>query len=136
MRIGSLFAVFFTLLFTSQAAIADAPLKARLGLDMDQAKSVDEIQARYRKAFRAKRGPYHREQRALRRAKKANDGAAVAKHEPVVAALKAELRDIILTTDDEVRAVLTPTQLAKFEAYILERNAMVGSSRDVRVLDP
>lgn len=136
MRSGTVTALFIALLLMGQAALADAPLKTRLGLDMDQAKTVDKIQARYREAFRAKRGPYHREQRVLRRAKSANDAAAVAKQEAIVAGMKAELRDIILSTDDEIRAVLDPEQLKKFEDYIVERNAMVGSSRDVRVLDP
>ncbi len=135
MRIRTLFTVLAALLLLSQAAYADAPLKQVLGLEMDQAKLVDEIQAQYRKDFRGKRGDYHREQRALRRAKSANDSEAVAKLEPVVAGLKAELREIILSTDDEVRAVLNPGQLVKFEEYVVTRNNMPGSSRDVRVLE-
>lgn len=132
----TLFTVIFIFLFSGHTAFADAPLKTRLGLDMDQAKVVDDIQARYRAAFRKKRSVYHREQRVMRRARKANDSALVAKQEPIVAGLKAELREIILSTDNEVRAILTPEQKKKFEDYIVERNSMKGSSRDVRVLDP
>lgn len=134
MRIGTLTALFLYMLIASQAAYADAPLKTALGLDMDTANIVDDIQARYRANFRGPRSEYNREQRVLRRAKLANDSAAVAQQEPVVAALKAQLREIILNTDDEVRAVLTPEQLQKFEEYIEVRNNMVGSSRDVHVL--
>ena len=136
MRCQTFAVLFLVLVFGGSAALADAPLKTRLELDMDQARVVDEIQARYRKEFRAKRQVYNREQRALRRAKNANDSQEVARLEAVVAGLKAELRDIILGTDDEIRAVLNPEQLEKFEEYIVERNAMPGSSRDVRVLDP
>ena len=136
MRIKTLTTLSLALLFAGEAAVADAPLKTRLGLEMDQAKAVDEIQAAYRADFRSKRGVYHKEQRVLRRAKSANDSALVAQQEPIVARLKAELREIILRTDDKVRALLNPAQLEKFEEYIVERNNMVGSSRDVRVLEP
>ena len=32
--------------------------------------------------------------------------------------------------------MLTPSQLEKFEFYLQERNQMVGSSRDVGLLNP
>ena len=116
------------------AAQADAPLKTKLGLDTETARVVDEIEARYRADFRGPRGDYNREQRALRRARKANDSAAIARHEANVATLEAKLREIILRRDDQVRAVLTPEQLVKFEEYVEVRNNMPGSSRDVHVL--
>ncbi len=135
MRTQSLLALFFGLVLLAPAAFADAPLKSKLGLDMDQAKAVAEIQSEFRKSKRGVRQDLNRESRKLRRARSANDSAAVATQEAVVAELESRMRSEILREDDAIRQVLTPTQLAKFESYIEERNAMVGSSRDVRVLD-
>ena len=49
-----------------------------------------------------------------------------------MAQLKAELREIKASEDAASRKLLTPEQDEKFDAYIAKRNAMVGSSRDVR----
>ena len=122
-------------LLVSTAAVADAPLKSKLDLDMDQAKAVAEIQAEYRKSKRSVRQELNRESRKLRRARSANDSQAVAEQEEIVARLEGEMRELILSEDDAIRGQLTPTQLAAFEDYLDERNDMVGSSRDVRVLD-
>lgn len=135
MRIHTLIGLALALCLLAPAAFADAPLKSALGLDMDQAKVVGDIQAKYRKSKRSVRGDLNREARKLRRARLANDSAAVAKQEPIVADLEEQMRQQILGEDDEIRKVLTPEQLEKFEVYIQERNDMVGSSRDVRVLD-
>ena len=135
MRIQKLMGLVLGLLLIAPAAFADAPLKSKLGLDMDQAKVVAEIQAKYRKSKRSVRQELNRESRKLRAARSANDSAAVATQEAVVARLEGEMRGQILGEDDEIRKVLTPDQLAKFESYLEERNAMAGSSRDVRVLD-
>ena len=126
--------ILFCLFVFAQPAAADAPLKSKLGLSTDQAKVVYDIQAKHRKAMRSERSELHRESRKLRRARNANDSAQIAQLEPVVAKLEDRMRQRILTEDAEIRQVLNPEQLAKFESYIEERNNMVGSSRDVRVL--
>ncbi len=120
------------LLLCAQSAGADAPLKSRLGLDVDQAKIVHEIQAKHRALKRSERQDLNREARLLRRARTANDSALIAKQETIVAELKDALKSRILSEDEEIRQVLTPEQLEKYERYIEERNQMVGSSRDVR----
>lgn len=113
-------------------SVADAPLKTALGLDVEQARQVDEIQSTYRREYAAKRGDHNREARALRRARIANDSELIAKQEKIVADLKEELREIKASEDAEIREVLTPEQNEKFDAYIEKRDNMVGSSRDVR----
>ena len=123
------------LLLLCQAAAADAPLKSVLGLDTDQAAVVSEIEAKYRSEMRGVRQDRNREARKLRRARTANDSELIAKQEAIVQELEASMRRIILGQDDEIRKVLTPEQLEKFEAHIEKRDAMVGSSRDVNVLD-
>lgn len=112
--------------------LADAPLKTALGLDVEQARQVDEIQGEYRRLYAAKRGEHNREARALRRARIANDSEQIATQEQVVAKLDAELREIKANEDAAIRELLTPEQDEKFDAYIEKRNAMVGSSRDIR----
>lgn len=116
----------------SGIATADAPLKSALGLDIEQARQVDEIQARYRKENAEKRGIHNREERVLRRARIANDSKQIAIKEKIVADLKAELRQIMANEEAEIRKLLTPEQNRKYDAYIETRNKMAGSSRDVR----
>ena len=132
MRTLFLSTVLFGLTVFSGNGLADAPLKTALGLDVEQARQVDEIQSDYRRQYAAKRGEHNREARALRRARIANDSEQIAAQEEVVAKLKAELREIKASEDAAIRKVLTPEQNEKFDAYIEKRNAMVGSSRDVR----
>ena len=122
------------MLFTQ--ALADAPLKTRLDLDTDQAKAVAEIQAKHRAEMRGERGDLNRESRAFRRARTANDSEQIEKLEKTVAELQKKVAQRILAEDAEIRKVLNPDQLVKFEAYIEERNDMAGSSRDVRALKP
>jgi len=114
------------------SAFADAPLKTALGLDVEQARQVAEIQGGYRREYAAKRGQHNTEARKLRRARNANDSEQIAMQEEIVAKLKADLRAIKDAEDADIRKVLTAEQGQKFDAYIEERNAMVGSSRDVR----
>ena len=112
------------------SASADAPLKESLDLSMDQAKQVDEIQAKYRKEFRSKRGELKREERAMRRAKIDNDRPTLEKQEQVVAELRVELKAIRDAENDEVREVLTDEQSKKFDEVLAQRKAAKGSSRD------
>lgn len=114
------------------AAVADAPLKSKLDLDVDQAKTVAEIQARYRAEMRTTRQTLHTENRKLRRARVANDSAEIARLEPIVESLRGDFRQIMQNQDKEIRAVLSAEQQAKFDAYIEQRKSMVGSSRDVK----
>ena len=114
------------------AAFADAPLKTVLELDVEQAREVAEIQGAYRREYAAKRGEHNREERKLRRARIANDSEQIATQEEITAKLKGELRAIKASEDEAIRKVLNPEQDAKFDAYIAKRNAMVGSSRDIR----
>lgn len=114
------------------AALADAPLKTVLKLDVNQAKVVDDIQGEFRRVYAAKRGEHNREARALRRAKTANDAEQIAKQELIVAKLRQELIQIKAEEDTAIRKVLTPEQNKLFDAHIEKRNAMAGSSRDIR----
>ena len=123
----------FTLLLAGGLAHADAPLKSKLDLSTEQAGAVADIQADYRRTFAKKRQAFNRESRALRRARTANDPAAIAKQESVVAALKAEMTAIRIAENNSIRAQLTPDQQLKFDEVIAERAAMVGSSRDSNV---
>ncbi|MBI4905537.1 MAG: Spy/CpxP family protein refolding chaperone [Acidobacteria bacterium] len=116
----------------SGIVLADAPLKTALGLDIEQARRIDEIQSIYRRQYAAKREVHNREERALRRARIANDSKQIAVQEKIVSELKAELRQITASEDGAIRKLLTPEQSKKFDDHIKTRNNMVGSSRDVR----
>lgn len=112
--------------------LADAPLKSALGLDVEQARQVDEIQSGYRRQYAVKREVRNREERVLRRARIANDSKQMAVQEKVVSELNAELREIKANEDAAIRKLLTAEQSKRFDAYLKTRNDMVGSSRDVR----
>jgi Spy/CpxP family protein refolding chaperone len=130
MNIRNLLFVLLTLLTFSGVSLADAPLKSKLGLSVDQAKQVQVIQKKYRPDFRAKRQELKKEQRKLRRARADNDSNAIAELEPVTATLAGELKQIRENENAEIRQVLTPEQNKKFDDVLKERRAMVGSSRD------
>lgn len=112
--------------------MADATLKGTLGLSVDQAREVDAIQARYRQPFAAKRQVQNQELRKLRRARIANDSKLMAELQVVTERLHAELRQIRMKEDEEIRRVLTPAQKVKFDEYLKLRKEMVGSSRDAK----
>lgn len=118
------------LFFMSQPVWSDAPLKGKLGLDNDQASQVREIKKKYRQSSRSKRQELHRESRKLRRARNANDSQAIAELEPVVETLKSEFQQIRNNENNEIRRLLTPQQNRKFDQVLVQRRAMVGSSRD------
>lgn len=132
MRISLLSTVLLGLTVFSGYGLADAPLKTALGLDVEQARQVDEIQSDHRRQYAAKRGEHNREARKLRRARTANDSEQIATQEKITAKLKEELKEIKASEDAAIRKLLTSEQSEKFDAYIEKRNAMVGSSRDVR----
>ena len=120
----------------SVPAFADASLESALGLSVEQAATVSDIERRYRDEMRSIRGDLNRESRALRRARIAHDAELTARQESIVAGLEERMRRHILDEDAEIRAVLEADQLAAFERHLERRDAMVGSSRDVRVLGP
>lgn len=132
MRISQLLLFCIGLTVFSGFAMADAPLKTVLGLNVDQAKEVAEIQGEYRRVYAAKRGEHNREARALRRAKTANDAEAIVVQERVVAKLREELVQIKASEDEAIRKVLNAEQNKKFDEYIAKRDGMAGSSRDIR----
>ena len=114
------------------AVFADAPLKTALDLTVEQARQVDEIQATHRLRYAEQRGKTNTEERKLRRARIANDSQQIAILEKSTEEMKAELRKVKESEDAAIRDVLTPEQNTEFDAYIEQREAMVGSSRDVR----
>lgn len=136
MRIRIILFITYTLLALSNAAHADAPLKSSLGLDVEQARQVQEIQKAYRRPFAAKRQEYNRQSRKLRRARSDNDLQLIEQQELVVAALREDLRQIRAAENADIRGVLDLEQRAKFEEVLQQRNAMVGSSRDAKLLKP
>lgn len=109
----------------------DAPLETALGLNMDQAREVIAVQAKYRPKFAAKRQEHNAEMRRLRRARLAKDSRMTAELEKTTTVLHDELQQIRRSEDDEIRGLLqTPEQRQKFAAYLKLRKEMVGSSRD------
>lgn len=109
---------------------ADATLKAALGLSMDQAKQVQEIQAKFQRPYQAKRGEYTKQMRKVRQARVANDRPALEAALPIARRLHGEMLGIQAQEDDEIRRLLTPEQSRKFDDYLRLRRDMVGASRD------
>ena len=118
------------LILMGLTAWAEAPLKDALGLTIDQARQVQEIQAQHRPKFAAKRQERNRELRVLRRAKLANDSTQIARQEKITDKLTEELKQIQMHEDAEIRRLLTPEQNRKFDDYLKLRKEMVGSSRE------
>ncbi len=67
--------------FVAVSLLADQPLQSALNLDIEQARQVDAIQAKYRQPFAAKRQERNQELRKLRRARIANDSKQMAEQE-------------------------------------------------------
>jgi Spy/CpxP family protein refolding chaperone len=119
-----------SLIVLAGALLADQPLKSALGLSMDQAKAVYDIEMKHQKPFAAKRQERNAERRKMVRTKLANDSKLMAEQERIVDRLTAELRQIQMTEDAEIRRLLTPEQSKKFDDYLKLRREMKGSSRD------
>lgn len=85
---------------------------------------------KYRQEFKVKRQELHKESRKLRRARNDNDSTVIAQQEQITDKLKRELKQIRLNENDEIRHILTPDQLEKFEEIVQQRKDSVGSSRD------
>jgi Spy/CpxP family protein refolding chaperone len=111
-------------------ALADARLDTRLALSVDQARQVNEVEARYRRVWASARQEFNRESRALRRARLANDGAEIARLEGVTGAMESDLIRTRAEWDDAIRALLTPSQMLEFEQHVRERKEMVGRRTD------
>ena len=125
-------AAFVGCLFIVASARADAPLKSALALDIDQAAQVAKIQEQTRNAIRPVRSELLREERALRRANLANDRQAIAKQEALIEPLRRKFAAIHADETKQIRALLTPEQNTKYDAWLKTRDQMAGSSRDVR----
>ena len=110
--------VAFGLLLVAGSAFADAPLKSKLDLTVEQASAVAAIQADYRRKFAAVRQDFNRESRALRRARRADDAEAMAQQELVVADLQAQMTAVRMAENAEIRTLLTPEQQSKFDAVL------------------
>ncbi len=112
---------------------ADAPITSKIdGLTAEQRKQIKDIQKEARDAMRKPRGDLHREQRALRRAKTANDSAAIAEQERKIPPLQAEMKRVHDEEEKKIRLVLAPEQIRQYEQWLAERDSMVGNSRDVK----
>ncbi|MBL8229065.1 MAG: hypothetical protein JNL98_11330 [Bryobacterales bacterium] len=109
---------------------ADAPLKSALGLSMDQAKQVQEIQAKFHQPYVVKRGEYTKQMRKVRQARVANDRPAMEAALPIARRLHGEMLGIQAQEDGEIRRLLTPEQSKKFDDYLKLRRDMVGANRD------
>lgn len=128
--LNKIFMTGLSVTFFAVSLMADQSLKSALSLDVEQARQVDAIQAKYRVPFAAKRQVQNQELRKLRRARIANDSKQMAEQEQVTNRLHEELRQIRVNEDEEIRRVLRPAQLQKFEEYRKLRKEMIGSSRD------
>ena len=120
------------LFIVASTARADAPLKSALSLNIDQAAQVAKIEEQARNAIRPVRSELLREERALRRAKLANDSQAIAKQEALIEPLRQKFASIHAEETRQIRALLTPEQNTKYDAWLKIRDQMAGSSRDVR----
>lgn len=123
-----------SLLSVSMAAFADAPLSEVIDFSLDQARSVSAIQEEARLAFAVARGQHNRVRRALRRAEADHDAEQIQALSAELAHWQQEMRDIRNREDAQIRAVLTAEQLPAFEDWIAQRESMVGSSRDTRII--
>ena len=121
----------FLLVFCGHA-YADRPLKSALDLNTEQAAKVAAIQRQARNAMRKPRGELHRKQRELRRANAANDSASIARLEKEIPPLQEKMKQVHDEEENKIRSLLTPEQAQKYDQWLEERDAMVGSSRDVK----
>lgn len=121
---------FMSLMLSFSTARADARLDQRLGLSIDQARAVDEVESRYRRAFASERQEFNRESRALRRARLAHDKAEIERLEPLTQSMQDGLIRLRAEWDDAIRAQLSPEQLPEFEQHVLERKQMAGRRSD------
>jgi Spy/CpxP family protein refolding chaperone len=135
MNIMQLLLVLSGLVLLSNSVHADQTLESGLGLSMDQAKQVMEIQKKYRQPFAAKRQELNDESRKLRRAHLDKDSAMVAHQQVATEKLRDELRQIRNSENEQIRTVLTAEQNQKFDLVLEQRRAAHGSARDERILE-
>ena len=130
-----LFTLVFFALSCSTPTWADASLDTRLGLDAGQSRQLAAIEATYRRDFASLRQEYNRQSRALRRARIANDSDEIARLGSVTESLGTQLAVMREDQDRRIAGLLRVDQQSKFAAYRKERQQMLGSSRDERLLD-
>ena len=131
-RLSGLFMIAFLVL--PMAVYADAPISEAVELSAEQARAVSEIQSEARLAFAAVRSDHHRIRRALRRATYDNDPVQVEVLSAEVSRLEAAMSEMRAAEDAEISALLTPDQMPDYDAWLFERDAMVGSSRDAKLI--
>ncbi len=122
------------LLTVAGPAMADKPLGQMVELDPAQIQAHKALRAEHWPPFVKLRGEHQRETRALRRAERAGDAAEVERLSRHTDALLVAMHERRAQHDQAIRETLRPEQIAGFEAWIAEREAMVGSSRDARLL--
>mgnify|MGYP001206686656 CR=1 FL=1 len=127
--------VLLVAILSSATCYADAPLPARLGLDSEQSRQLNVIEAVYRRDFAALRQTFNRESRALRRARLTNDAAEIQRLSDLTEGLREQLKAMRMAQDQRIAALLRPEQQAKFVAYVEERQQMLGASRDERLFE-
>lgn len=115
-------------------ALADKPLAEMVELDPAQVQAHKALRAEHWPPFVKLRGEHQRQTRALRRAEKDGDLAEVERLSQQTDALLVAMRERRALHDRAIRDSLRPDQIAGFEAWLAEREAMVGSSRDARML--
>ena len=115
-------------------ALADKALGEMVELEPAQVQTLKQLRDEHWPPFQRTRGEYQRQSRALRRAETAGDAVESERLGRETEALLAQMQQLRDAHDDAIRQMLRPDQVAGFEAWLAEREAMVGSSRDSRML--
>ena len=124
----------FVLAIAAYSAHADAPLNTSLSLDSDQAREISAIEAEVRKKFASLRQEHNRLMRAARRAGLAHDDAEKAGIDAQAGALLIQMQALRDDEEARIRSHLRADQIERYETWLAERDAMVGSSRDATML--
>ena len=124
----------FVLAFAAISAFADAPLSTALALDSDQAREISAIEAEVRKKFASIRQEHNRVMRAARRAGLAHDETEKVRLESQADVLFDQMKGLRDDEESRIRKHLRADQQARYDAWLAEREAMHGSSRDATML--
>lgn len=100
---------------TEQAKKQTEKMTAALELDAKQAKKVQEINLKYAKIQKERRDAMH----------KSNEAGQDIDHE----AVKEEMKDMRAAQEEDIKSVLTPAQITKFDAMKEERQGKKGDSK-------
>jgi hypothetical protein len=124
-----------SLLAVATAASADQPLVSALALDSAQARAVTAIEAEVRRSFASIRQQHNQIMRAARRAKLAHDAVEQARLEAEASALRDRMRALRADEEARIREHLRGDQPVRYDAWLAQREAMQGSSRDATMLE-